>query len=153
VSSFYSPYDQVFARWTPEQLEAARYSCPNFARAQGRHYRVAALRSERAVRVLRGLHEVAEGYARWVLRALHWLALPASFVLILRRRGGAPYVWLTTLIVASHAVRAVSVYADERYQLPVDLLTVAWLMLTLRLALDRAATSARAVGSRPASEG
>jgi hypothetical protein len=84
------------------------------------------------------LHEVAEGYARWLLRALYWAAIPACLYLLARGRGGRPYACLAGLILASLALRAAFVCADERYQLPVDLLTVAWLMLTLRYSLARA---------------
>lgn len=137
-SAFYSPYDPVFARWTADDLEQARYSCPGFARAQALHYGRPAIRSVSALRLLRGLHEAAEGYARWLLRALYWAAIPACLYLLARGRGGRPYAWLAGLILASLALRAAFVYPDERYQLPVDLLTVAWLMLTLRYSLARA---------------
>jgi hypothetical protein len=136
--AFYSPYDQVFARWTTDDLGQARYSCPGFARAQGLYYGRPAIRSESALRWLQVLHGAAEGYARWLLRALYWAAIPACLYLLARRRGGRSYVWLTGLILASLALRAAFVCADERYQLPVDLLAVAWLMLTLRYSLARA---------------
>jgi hypothetical protein len=131
-SSFYQAYDQVFLRWTPEDIEAARYSCTIFNRAQTRHYGPPAIRSERAVRALHALHAAGAGYAQWVLRPLYWLAVPAGLFLLLRRRVGAPYVWLVLVLASNLGLRAASVYADERYQLPVDLLAVAWLMLTLR---------------------
>jgi hypothetical protein len=134
-SVFYQPYDQMFAHWSPDDLVRARYSCPAFALAQAHHYKRTALRSESAVRGLRQLHALAEGYARWVLRALVWAALPLGALVLVRRRGGRSYAWLTALVFGSLALRAVFVCADERYQLPVDLLAVAWLMLTLRHAL------------------
>ena len=79
-----------------------------------------------------------EGYARWLLRALYWAAIPACLYLLARGRGGRAYAWLTGLILASLGLRAAFICADERYQLPVDLLAVAWLMLTLRYSLTRA---------------
>ena len=139
--AFYSPYDQVFARWTTEDLVQARYSCPGFARAQAFHYGRPAIRSERALGWLQVLHGAAEGYARWLLRALYWAAIPACLSVIARGRGGRPYAWLTGLILASLGLRAAFVCADERYQLPIDLLAVAWLMLTLRHSLERAPIS------------
>jgi hypothetical protein len=138
--AFYSPYDQVFARWTADDLEQARYSCPGFARAQALHYGRPAIRSESALRLLQVLHGAAEGYARWPLRALYWAAIPACLYGLARGRGGRSYAWLTGLILASLALRATFVCADERYQLPVDLLTVAWLMLTLRYSLGAGRT-------------
>jgi hypothetical protein len=134
---FYSSYDPLFARWTAEDLNQARYSCPSFARAQALHYRRPAIRNESSLWLLRGLHEAAAGYARWLLRALYWAAVPACLYLLARGRGGRAYAWLTGLILASLALRAAFISADERYQLPVDLLTVAWLMLTLRYSLGR----------------
>jgi hypothetical protein len=139
-SAFYSPYDSVFARWTADDLQQARYSCPGFARAQALHYGRPAIRSESALRLLQVFHEVAEGYARWLLRVLYWAAIPACLYGLARGRGGRPYAWLAGLILASLALRAAFVCADERYQLPLDLLTVAWLMLTLRYSLARSPT-------------
>jgi len=80
----------------------------------------------------------SEARARWLLRALYWAAIPACLYGLARGRGGRPYAWLTGLILASLALRAAFVCADERYQLPVDLLTVVWLMLTVRYSLARA---------------
>jgi len=143
ASSFYQAYDQVFVRWTPEDFDAARYSCPIFARAQLRHYGPPVVRSERAVAALHALHAAGVGYAQWVLRPLYWLAVPVSLLLIAGRRAGAPYVWLVLLLVGNLGLKAASVYADERYQLPVDLLALAWLMLTLRHAFASGSARAR----------
>ena len=135
--AFYSPYDQVFARWTADDLDQARYSCPAFARAQALHYGRPAIRSESALRLLQVLHEAAGGYTRWLLRWLYWAAIPACLYLLARGRASRSYAWLTGLVLASLVLRAAFVCADERYQLPVDLLAVAWLMLTLRHSLAR----------------
>ncbi len=137
-SANYSPYDQVFARWDVRNFQQLHTSCPAFGRAQALHYKRSPVRSPAAVRTLKLLHESAEGYARWILRPLFWAAVPACVFLLLRGAGGRRYAWLTALLLGGLALRATLVCADERYELPFDLLAVAWLALTLRHALGGA---------------
>jgi hypothetical protein len=137
-SAYYSPYDQVFARWDVSDFQEVHSSCPGFARAQAFYFQRSPIRSPSAVRALKLLHQSAEGYARWILRPLFWAAVLACLFLLLRRAGGGRYAWLTALLLGSLVLRAMLVCADERYQLPVDLLAVVWLSLTLRHALGRA---------------
>ena len=141
-SPYYSPYDQVFARWRQADFDEARSSCPVFAQAQAARYRRAAVRSPAAFAALRALHTAAEPYARWPLRFLFWAAVPASLVVLGRRSAGGPYLWLTLLVWGQLAARATFTPADERYELPVDLLALAWLSLTLRHSLPAAAAIA-----------
>ena len=87
-SAYYSPYDQVFARWSADDFQQLRTSCPDFARAQAAHYHRVALRSPGALRLLQALHAGAEPYVRWLLRLLYWAAAPACLALLARGSGG-----------------------------------------------------------------
>jgi hypothetical protein len=138
-SAYYSPYDQVFARWDLAHFQEQRSSCPHFARAQAYRFGREPIRSPWAFEALKRLHRAGEGYARWILRPLLWAALPLCAWVLLRGSGGRRYAWLSAFLFASLALRAALVCADERYQLPLDLLTLGWLALTLRHAFERGA--------------
>jgi hypothetical protein len=150
-SVYYAPYSRVFAHWTADDQEQMRTSCPEFARAQAARYERPPLRSERAHRALLALHAAAEPYARWVLRLLYWAAVPACLLAFARGARSRPLAWLGALVLSQLALRAVLTYPDERYQLPVDLLAVAWLSLALRHALGgpRAIESPAEPGDAP----
>ena len=135
--NYYSGYDPVLSRWTPTQLDEARYSCPRFAQAQARYFQEPAVRSDTSLRVLLWLHHVGTYYAVTLLRPLVYLALPAALIAFLRRRPNPMYIWLTVIIAAHLSLRAFLVCADERYELPVDILLLGWVALTLRMTVQR----------------
>jgi len=131
-SSYYSSYGNAFSNWTPDVLDQRYPPCARFFDAQTRFYQHPRIRSRRACGVLLWLHHAAQWYSLAVIRPLMWLALPVCLVLLLRGRGGSTYYWITALIVAHLALRAFLVCADERYELPIDLLLVWWLALSIR---------------------
>ena len=53
-------------------------------------------------------------------------------LLLFKRQFDATYLWLSLLLVAHLVFRGLLVCADERYELPIDLLLVWWVVLTLR---------------------
>jgi len=135
--SYYWPYEWVLTHWSARQLDEAQYSCPEFARAQARFFHEPAVRSEAGLDILLWLHQVGGWYASWLLRPIAYLVVPAAFIIILRRRPLTPmYRWLTIIIAAHLALRAWLVCADERYELPIDILLIAWMTLTFRMTIQ-----------------
>jgi len=142
-----SPFKNVFQAWPREAFDHFRYSCPEFGLAQAAYFRLPQIRSTAAFQALHVLYRAAGLYSDYLLRPLLYATLIA-----------APFLWwwsrsreyrLLTLIIAAHfALRAILICADERYELPIDMLCVWWAALTLRCVWDR--LKGRASPSLPA---
>ncbi len=149
-SAYYSRYDAVFPGWSVAELDQGRYSpCTYFAVAQREYFHASGVANEAACGLLLALHRAAWPYAAFVLRPLVWLALPAFVLLVARRRAGAELRWAAGILAAHFLLRALLVCADERYQLPVDLLTIAFAARVLPEAA-RALAEIRRGGASPA---
>ena len=128
----YPAYAGVFSRWTVADLDGASYSsCSAMAIAQREYFQATGVAHPGACALLLRLHRIATPYAAWVWRPLAWLALPAFLLLVVRRRVTAPEVWIAMLLAAHFLLRALTICADERYELPVDLLLLAWIATVL----------------------
>ena len=150
-SVYYSRYSAVFSGWSPAELDGGRYSsCDYLSVAQREYFHATGIAHEGACALLLELHRWVTPYARFVLRPLVWLALPAVLVLLVRRRLRAEQAWLGVILACHFLARALLVCADERYQLPVDLLMIGFVAMVLpdavkALTLERSRENAPAV--------
>lgn len=131
-SAHYGTFGQLFSGWTIEQFNRFENSCPDPGRAQEAYYQRPSIKSHQAFAALRSIHQVSVPYVQYVLRPILLLLLPGSLLLLLFGRAGASFAWMTFIVYAHHLFRAIFICAEERYQLPIDLLTLCWALLALR---------------------
>ena len=128
----YPAYAGVFSRWTVADLDGAGYSsCSAMAIAQREYFQATGVAHPGACALLLELHRLATPYAAWLWRPLAWLALPGFLFLVWRRRATASQVWIAVLLGSHFVLRALTICADERYELPVDLLLLGWIATVL----------------------
>ncbi|MEO5619047.1 MAG: hypothetical protein ABIS67_14860 [Candidatus Eisenbacteria bacterium] len=131
-SVYYSSYSAVFPGWSLDELDGGRYSpCAYLSLAQREYFHGTGVANAGACAALLELHRWVTPYARFVLRPLVWLALPALLLLVIRRRVSALHAWLAAMLGCHFLLRALLVCADERYQLPVDLLMLGLIARTV----------------------
>jgi hypothetical protein len=131
-SAYYSRYAAVFPGWSVEELDGGRYSpCAYLAMAQREYFHATGIANPGAAELLLQLHRAVTPYALYVLRPLVWLALAAALLLLLRRRLRPVDAWLGGILACHFLLRGLLVCADERYELPVDLLLLGFIARVL----------------------
>ncbi len=124
----------IFGKWTLEEINTFvnNDTCPEPAHAQAEYFERPPIRSERAFNLLLRMHEMGTPYMKYVLRPLFLAMIPLCIWFLITWHHDYRFNWLTAIIVAHLGLRAALVVADERYQLPIDLLMVWWCALGLR---------------------
>lgn len=129
---FFWPYEKVFAQWTVDDFNNLRYSCPVYAQAFEKFFERKQVRSSTAVTLLSFFHRTVKLYAWWIIRPLLWLSLLWNVCQLLQRRFNSEQMLLFGTLIVSLAFRAVFNYPDERYQLPLELISSWWIVLSVR---------------------
>ena len=127
---YYGPYWPVFACWSVNDLDQAKYS-PGvaFARAQAGYYQRPAVACRECHDALVKLHHMGSIFCEFVWRPLLYLALPLSILVLFFGRRSPRLQWVTLIIILHLAIRAFLFVAEERYQLPIDFLICYWIAL------------------------
>lgn len=148
-SAYYSRYAAVFSGWTLEELDDGRYSpCTMFAQVQRDYFHATGIANAGACAWLLAAHRAVTPYAVWLWRPFLWLAPVAFLVLAARRRVERYHAWTAAILAGHLLLRALLVCADERYELPVDLLLLGWAAIVIPDALRGLAPAENAESPR-----